>query len=153
MAVTTNKNFLSPVGFEFSIDNQRYPNLNYFCTGVQLPGISASEAASPYRGVNFAQPSDRLTYEDLSLTFNVTENMENYIESVQWLEECVGSNDDQRSDAMLHILSSHNNVTKEIQFIDCFPTALSGLEFNSQLSDIEYLHATLTLSYTYYVIK
>ena len=153
MAVTKNKNFLSPVGFEFSIDNQNYPNLNYFCTSEQVPGISAPEAASPYRGVNFAQTGDRMTFEPLQLTFNVTEYLENWIETTQWLEACVVSNEDQRSDAILHILSSHNNVTKEIKFVYCFPTALSGLEFNSQLSDIEYLHATLTLNYTYYEIK
>ena len=54
MALTTNKNFLSPVGFSFKIDNTNFPNLEYFCTAVTLPGVSLGDVPVPYKGVNLA---------------------------------------------------------------------------------------------------
>ena len=56
-------------------------------------------------------------------------------------------------DATLAILTSHNNVSKEITFADCFPTSLSALEFSTQQTDVEYLQAEVSFKYTYYEIK
>lgn len=152
-SLTTNKNFLSPTGFQFVIDRTKYPNLEYFCTSVTLPPIDLSEAPTPYRGVNFAQTGDRMNFGDLTLTFNVTENMENYIETFNWMHDIVGKGEAFKSDAILMILSSHNNKTKEVSFKDCFPVSLDALEFNTQNADIEYLQASATFKYTYYEIN
>ena len=35
-------------------------------------------------------------------------------------------------DARLMILTSHNNVVKEIAFQEIFPTSLSSIDFNAQ---------------------
>ena len=56
-------------------------------------------------------------------------------------------------DARLMILTSHNNVVKEVKFQDIFPTTLGSIEFNSQLTDIEYAQASVTFKYTYYEIE
>lgn len=148
--LTTNKNFLSPVGFQFKIDNTKYPNLEYFCTAATLPGLNLGDTAVPYKGVNLSFTGDRVTFEDLSITFNVTEDMENYIETFNWIHHLVQNSNAEgfKSDATLLILSSHNNVTKEIKFTGVFPISLSALEFNSQQTEIEYLQANLTLKYT-----
>ena len=60
MALTDNKNFLSPVGFAFKIDTTEFPNLEYFCTAVTLPGITSGDTPLPYRGVNIAMSGDRM---------------------------------------------------------------------------------------------
>ena len=52
--LTTNKNFLSPVGFQFKVDHTKYPNLEYFVVAATLPGMTLSAAEQPYRGVNLA---------------------------------------------------------------------------------------------------
>ena len=67
--LTTNKNFLSPVGFQFKISSNLYPNLEYFAVAATLP-------------VNLAFTGDRITFDDLSLRINRTENLDNYIETV-----------------------------------------------------------------------
>ena len=155
MSVTTNKNFLSPVGFQLKIDYNKYPNLEYFCTAAGLPGISMTEAPVPYRGANIGFVGDRINFDDLTVRFNVTENMENYIETYNWMHEIVNGEvemSEMLSDATLVILNSHNNKTKEIQFKDIFPTALSGLDFDTT-SDIEYFTAEVTFKYSYYEIK
>ena len=120
MALTTNKNFLSPVGFTFKLDASNFANTEYFCTQVTMPGLSLAEATVPYRGLNLSMTGDRLTFEDLAIRFNVTENMENYIEIFNWMHNIINSADAEsyKFDATLSILTSHNNVSKEISFKD-----------------------------------
>ena len=152
MALTTNKNFLSPVGFNFKIDNRSFPNLEYFCTAVTLPGVSLGDVPVPYKGVNLAFTGDRIGFEDLAVRFNITENMENYIETFNWLNNAATKKDADSTtykfDAILSILSSHNNINKEIKFSGVFPISLSAVEFNTQTTDIEYAQADLVLKYT-----
>ena len=150
---TTNKNFLSPTGFQFKIDSTQYSNVEYFCTAVTLPDLTLGEAPNPYKGSNLAMTGDRIGFGDLAIRFNVTEDMENYIEMYNWMHNIIQKGESFKSDATLSILSSHNNVTKEITFKDCFPTNLSAVEFSTQQTDIEYLQADVTLKYTYFDIK
>jgi len=149
MALTTNKNFLSPVGFTLKIDSEM-ANTEYFCTAANLPGISLAPVEVPYKGVNLGMTGDRLTFDDFSITFNITENMENYIEIYNWMENIIQAKDPEgyKYDARLMILTSHNNVVKEIAFQEIFPTSLSSIEFNTQVGDIEYVQATVTFKYT-----
>ena len=51
------------------------------------------------------------------------------------------------SDATLNVLTSKNNANIEVRFSDVFPIALSGLEFNQQADDLNYLSATVTFKY------
>ena len=146
--LTTNKNFLSPTGFQFTIDRQKYPNIEYFCTQVTLPTLNLAESPVPYRGVNMALPGDRLQFGDLAITFNVTENMENYIETFDWMHRCINSKEDQSEDATLIILTSHNNPNKKIKFTDVFPVALDGFDFSTQQAEVAYVQATATFAYT-----
>jgi len=155
MALTANKNFLSPVGFTLKIDSGM-ANTEYFCTQANIPGISLANVETPYKGVNLGMTGDRLTFEDLTITFNITENMENYIEMWNWMHNIISKKDadeNYKFDARLMVLTSHNNVVKEIKFQDIFPISLGSVEFNSQLTDIEYVQATVTFKYTYYEIE
>ena len=54
------------------------------------------------------------------------------------------------SDATLNILSSKNRGNIEVRFSDVFPTSLSGLTFNQQADDVDYLSATVTFQYRIY---
>jgi hypothetical protein len=116
-----------------------------------MPGLSLAEATVPYRGLNLSMTGDRLTFEDLAIRFNVTENMENYIEIFNWMHNIIGTGGTENQykfDATLMIMSSHNNLTKSIRFKDVFPTSLTAVEFNSQSSDVEYLQADVSFRYT-----
>ena len=148
--LTANKNFLSPVGFNFKIDQINFANLEYFCTSVTFPGISLSEVQLPYRGVNLAQTGDRMIFDDLAIRFNITENMENYLELFNWMHNIInkGNAEDYKYDASLLIMSSHNNMVKTVKFQEIFPTALSTVEFNAQSTDVEYLQADVSFRYT-----
>jgi|TARA_R100000234_G_scaffold100064_1_gene68852 hypothetical protein len=56
------------------------------------------------------------------------------------------------SDATLTILSNKNNPLVEVRFSDLFPVALSGLDYNQNVTDVEYLTATIDFRYKLYEI-
>ena len=80
--------------------------------------------------------------------------MENYIETFNWLHNIAqkGDSEDFKEDATLLILSSHNNVNKQIRFKGVFPTSLGGIEFNTQ-GDTEFAQIDITFAYTYFEIE
>ena len=149
--LTSNKNFLSPIGFQLVINRTKYANIDYFCTGVTLPSIDVAETPAPYRGVNHAVAGDRLNFSELSITFNVTEDMENYIETFNWMHDSIKESAIEE-DAELLIYNSHNNVSKRIKFSGIFPTSLDSLDFNTQNDSLEYLQATVSFKYTSFEI-
>jgi hypothetical protein len=153
--LTTNKNFLSPVGFQLKVDHTLYPNLEYFVVAATLPSISLSASEMPYRGVNLSFTGDRLAFDDLSIRANITENMENYIETFDWMHNIIQDKnaEDLKVDGTLLVLSSHNNVTKEIKFSGLFPTSLSAVEFDAQADSVEYAQMDITFSYTNFEFK
>ena len=54
------------------------------------------------------------------------------------------------SDATLTVLSSKNNAQVEIRFRDVYPTGLTGLQYDQQASDVDYLTATVSFNYLVY---
>ena len=54
------------------------------------------------------------------------------------------------SDATLTVLSSKNNAQVEIRFRDVYPTGLTGLQYDQQAGDVDYLTATVSFQYLVY---
>ena len=54
------------------------------------------------------------------------------------------------SDATLTVLSSKNNAQLEVRFRDVYPTGLSGLQYDQQANDVDYLTATVAFNYLVY---
>lgn len=170
----TNLNYLSPLGFKFTL--RRLPTVNYFCQSVDIPAISMTPINTPTPVGTLVRPGDKLVYDPLTITFRVDEDMKNYIEMVNWLEglghptslqqtrdlsklspislqTSIGSMQTIVSDATLTILTSHKNPGLNAFFSDAFPTSLSALRFNSMANDVDYLEATATFSYRKYTLE
>ena len=79
----TQLDYASPTQFKFSMI--KLPKVEYFCTKVELPGISLGESTQETRFKDIPIPGDKLTYEDLTMSFMVDENLENYREIHGWL--------------------------------------------------------------------
>src|SRR5210317_1668464 len=80
----TEQDYASPTQFKFNI--LKLPKVEYFCTAVNIPGITLG--GSPVQQTPFKDiplPGDKLTYEPLSMTFMVDENLENFQEIHGWL--------------------------------------------------------------------
>ena len=182
----TKLDYASPTQFKFSIN--KLPKVEYFCTAVNVPGITLGGTMSqPTPLKDIPIPGEKLTYEPLSMTFLVDENLENFQEIHGWLvglgfprdhnefRDLVSSGNDRfpaksqsisneigkvkygaantggtYSDATLTILTSKNNSALEVRFRNMFPTGLTGLSYNQQAADVDYLTATVSFEYEIY---
>ena len=182
----TSQDYASPTQFKFNI--LKLPKVEYFCTAVNIPGITLGGAPvqqTPFKDIPL--PGDKLTYEPLSMTFIVDENLENFQEIHGWLvglgfprdyrefRDLISSGNDRfpakntsvsteigkvkygtpnvggtYSDATLTVLTSKNNPQVEVRFRNVFPTSLTGLDYNQQATDVEYLTATVSFNYEIY---
>jgi hypothetical protein len=167
--------FASPSQFRFSL--LKIPTVEYFATQVNIPGISFSgDAAINTRFKSVAFMGDTLDFSDLEVTFLVGETLQNYREIHDWMTgiafpkntqqfaDAVSNSESTRpaggsgranpsrlmSDATLTILSNKNNPILRANFTNCYPTSLSGLNYNTQQTDTEQLTATVTFKYDIY---
>ena len=154
--LTSNINLLSPTGFKLTINREKFANTEFFLTTFSIPDITITPVELRYRNAISYESGEPRAFGDLSVRFAIDEDMKNYTEMYQWLEDnsLTGSNKGQieRHDMILSVMSSHNNVNKQFQFKDAFPTSLSGVEFNSQNTDVEYLQADVSFRYNEFKI-
>lgn len=163
-----NRNFLSPVGFKFTLSKE--PKVAFFCNNAQIPQITlGTELQSTYLK-DLDIPGDKITYEDFTITFLIDEKLQNYMAIHNWITglgfpetanqyKNLTTNDDNLrdskeafSDGSLHILNSNYNTSAVVKFKDLFPISLSSLEFNSTATDIQYFTAQASFKYTVYNI-
>ena len=161
----TNKNFLSPLNFRFSL--KRAPHVNFFIQAVNLPGLSLPEidVSNPLIRVPYA--GDHLLYDELQITYKVDENLRNYMELHEWIRALGKRSFDEyraiankpkttgeslKSDISLTILTSNKNANYEVVFKDAFPTNVSGVDFKTTDEDVDYIEASATFRYTTYDI-
>jgi len=166
----SNPNFLSQVGFKFTI--KKLPNTNYFVQGINLPGINLGETQEDSPFVRIPVPGDHLSFNELQLSFRVDEDMRNYLELHDWLRGLgfpenfqqyktlndqtfneFGSGEGLFSDASLMILNSAMNPNIEITFEDAYVSSLSDLDFTYAATDIDYVVCTATFRYKIYKIN
>ena len=162
-------------GSQWRLVFTRIPKTTWFCTAANLPGISLGEAQFPTPMHDIYLTGDKLTFENLNITFIVDEELQNYRELWNWLvgmgspkersqwaaelakgnsptTENIAAKSESNiySDATLIIYNSKNIPKVEVHFKDMFPTSLSALEYSQELTDVEYFKATATFRYLYY---
>ena len=79
----TKLDYSSPTQFRFLIN--QLPKVQYFTVTANVPGLTLGDAtyATPLKDIPL--PGEKITYDDLTITFIVDENLENYIEIHNWL--------------------------------------------------------------------
>ena len=165
-----NRNFLSPVGFKFSL--KRAPAVAFFFNQANIPSIDLGIAEQPTWLKNIDVPGDKIQFGDLSLRFLVDEDLVNYMELQRWIrglgypenmdefrklegEAVLPANfgqagDNIYSDGTLQILSSNLVPQFQVVFNDLFPYSLSTVTFDATDTDIEYFTADVSFKYTIY---
>ena len=79
----TQLDYVSPTQFKFNI--HQLPKVEFFTTAANVPAINLGEAIFPTPYKEIPVMGDTLTYDNLSISFIVDENLENYIELHEWL--------------------------------------------------------------------
>jgi len=102
--------------------------------------------------VGLGFPRDHSEFRDLVSSGNdrfpaKNQSISNEIGKVKYGSPNVGGT---YSDATLTILSSKNNSELEVRFRNMFPTGLTGLQYNQQAADVDYLTATVSFEYEIY---
>ena len=75
--------YLSPTQFRFGI--HQLPKVQFFTTSVNVPGINMGEALFPTPFKDIPIMGDKLTYENLEISFIVDEFLENYQSLHEWM--------------------------------------------------------------------
>jgi hypothetical protein len=160
--LTSNINYLQPTSFKITIDRKNFPNLEFFCQDFTHPGMIMNAVEVPFRKLqSIPFVGDKLTFNELLANIIVDENMDAYNEMYNWMRTNLDNNENSRledagvrpptvSDIVLSILSSHNNVTKQIRYIDCMPVALTDVQFQSTASGTEFVTFGASFRFSYF---
>lgn len=161
-----NLNFLSPINFKFML--KRAPHINFFIQKINIPGLSLAsiDVSNPLIKVPYA--GEHLNYEELSISFKVDEDLQNYMEINTWLKS-IGKRDynsyntiSQKSalsgeglfsDISVSILNSHRMPNYEVVYREAFPISLSDIQFDVTADDVDYITATADFRYIFYDIN
>lgn len=174
--VDINKSLLNKNNFRLLID--KVPTVEYYVQSVNIPGLQFTEVNQPFGiGVDAFFPGDKVTFDTLSVTFLVDEDLENFKEMYDWMQaivpvssgadfksfvesttvssgELAKINNDLNQYAQITLITNTNKnlPNKYFRFYDCFPIKLGGLELQSG-ADSETVTCNIEFRFTYYDIK
>tara|TARA_B100001093_G_scaffold333037_2_gene318032 strand:+ start:6970 stop:7434 length:465 start_codon:yes stop_codon:yes gene_type:complete len=148
--LTTNLNLLAPTGFRLTINREKFANTEFFVTSFSLPSLNLGETQVNYKNATGYAPGETLTFDSLSMRLAIDEGMESYSELLNWMVR--NETTLEVNDMIISILGNTSNSNKQIQFSNVFPVSVSGVEFSTQATDVEYLQTDITFRYDRFTI-
>lgn len=166
--IPDNLNYLSNISFRLTMEDA--PNMTWFCQSANIPGISIQPIDVPTRFANMSFAGSKVSFEELTVSFIVDENLKNWMEIYDRIIALGLAEDHENyrllkgtnqitprggtvSTMVLTLLTSAKNPQMEVHFYEAFPISISSLEFTSANTDLEYFVATATFRYTNYQIR
>lgn len=149
----------------------RISNTQYFCQKVNVPGISINEITRTTPFVDLYVPGDKVQFEHFNISFIVDEALRSWGELHDWIidmgfpetfsqynhlkylsEFSLNLTQPQYSEGSLLILNNLNIPAFRVDFINMFPTTLSGIDFDSSDQNVITIIANCSFRYAYYTI-
>ena len=141
--VPQNSSILQLTRFTFLIPDKPY--LKYFCQTVTLPGVSTGEVTVPTPFSNTYRHGDKLTYETLTITAMLDEDLKTWEETYNWLKSLTrpqsfdqyprksqGDRSPLYFDGFLTVNTNSNNPNIRFKFQNCHPLSISGINFDTK---------------------
>lgn len=166
-AAPTDQNILQLARFQLSFS--RLSAVTFFCTEVNLPGVSIIAPEQSTQGVPIPRAGNKLHYEPLVIKFLLDEQLLSWTSIYDWMSGLAPSQSStqyanlklqqpaqlqgtspQYSDAQLMILDNMSNPLIAVNFSDLFPVDLSGIDFSTGVSAEIPPTATAQFKYTNY---
>jgi hypothetical protein len=170
-----NKSILNRNNFKFLIE--KVPNVEYYVKSVNIPGIQFTETvAAAGVGLDAFFPGDKVSFDTLDVSFLVDEDLENFKEIYNWINDIVpvhdpedyknltgtsktitniytGASDDlAKTSQITLVLNTNKNIPNRfLRFYDAFPISLSAVELESG-ADGEPAICQVSFRFTYYDI-
>ena len=149
-------NFLNPSSFVLTLDSQAYSGAEFTVQTMILPDVTVEGAVLNYQQIDVGRAGDKIVFGQFEISYLIDEDLLNYKEIFDWMKSNVETkhstttSSDHYRDMTLTVMNSANNVTKQIKFVDAYPTSLSSLPFDITTTDVEYLTAVAAFDYSYY---
>jgi hypothetical protein len=166
----TNTNLLHPN--KFSLSFQRLPEMQYFCQGASIPGISIGEAPRNTPFVDLYSPGEKAIYDLLNVTFFVDEELKSWLGVHDWIramafpekfEEYLSLERQSKfipnvekpqfSDATLTLYSTSYKPYYRFKFFDCFPISLSSFVVSASDTPENVITADSSFRFAYYNVE
>tara|TARA_Y100001963_G_C6598838_1_gene361513 strand:+ start:35 stop:559 length:525 start_codon:yes stop_codon:yes gene_type:complete len=160
--VPTELNYLKANAFETNFI--RLPDTNFTCTEVTIPSMALGLTTYQSLFSDIPIEGDKINFEQLSISFIVSEDFSNYLEIYNWLisigfpekfeqfslKESLAqstSTSGLRSDMSIIINTNKSNPNYEITFKDAFPVSLGSITFGSNVTSVEPISVSATFAY------
>ena len=143
----------------FTIESEKV--ISYFLTSFNLPGLSIGTVplANPFK--EHVEPGGTLSYEELSIECLVSENFDNWKDSVDWLQTAstgftfptTNEGKAVRRSGSIVLLTNNSNRFGDIGIINMYPTNISSIDFDMQNAEPTPLTFTMTLQFESYKVN
>ena len=160
-----NITLLQPTNFSLTIDRKTFPNLQFFCQTVLHPALNVNPVEVPFKKVSSVPfAGDKLNFTELTVIILVDEEMNAYTEMYNWMQRIVQTQNKtplERIDGVpptvcvvtLMILSSANNTTRKIKYIDCVPVGLGNMVMEATTGDTTQITFPATFRFSYFELS
>ena len=172
MTTPIDTNLLAPTNFLLSIE--KLPKVVFNATSVVLPSLNMGFCVQETPMISLPELGDKISFGNFSIDFLISETMTNYKSIFEWIT-AIGHPDslDQYrefhesestrligrysprnhqtmfSDATLEILTNNSTTNNnKVHFSDLFPISLSALPFETTVTDIIYMSASVTFKFS-----
>lgn len=159
-----NTSLLQSTKFTFIIPDK--PFLKYFCQTANLPSISTDEIAVPNQHTAIYVHGEKMNYEPLVITALMDEDLRVWEETHNWLRSLVRPQDRWQYprkymkdpqplyfDGFLTINTNANNPNMRIKFVNCHPTSIGLVSFDTKVNADTIPTADFTFRYDYYYVE
>lgn len=155
-------NYLNAVAFETNF--VRTPNVSFTCQSISIPSMSLGITNYASFFSDLPIEGDKIQFEQLSLSFIVSEDFSNYLELFNWitsigfpenfeqfslkdsLAQAQGI-DTLRSDMSIIVHTNKSNPNFQVNFKDAFPTSLGNIDFNASAAAIDPIIVQATFAF------
>ena len=154
-----NRNFLNPIGFLLKLE--KFAGTDFFFHAANITDITmpTTEYATRFRNLPII-PGGGVSFGDFNVTFIIDEDMKNYYSIHKWMRQNGRADDDadtpeqeEYSNAQLQVVTSQYQPAFVIDFRNIFPIALTNMQFDARMTDIEYMTAEVTFKHQQFFIR
>jgi len=162
---TCDTNYLAPTGFKITVSRENFPNLQFYAQQVMHPSMELAAVDVPYRRASVAVTGDTVSFGMLSMDILMDESMNTYEELFQWMERMVETPHRPNTgrllaggaiqeiahycDIRVQVLTSGNNVAREIKYVNTFPISLGDITFAST-NDGQFITFPVSFKFDYF---
>ena len=144
---------LKATKFSVRIAGSEYANLAGSVTEYNHPGVSCEPVVQTCPKVDIPHPGSKLVYEPLTIRHQLDSGMTLYDAVHDWIIYNATNEDDKLRDITLTLYNANNAPTKNVNFYNAFPEAISQLTFSASDPNDTQVSVDLTFRYTHFETK